>query len=191
MGTSPTYHGSGPGGTGCSSRSLGFRLLMGSPGAGGSSSLGFGSGSLTNGAISGARGAQVVASEDLTRAMVFTPIATAASGLTTIFALATWASRGNRSMELVSRVTICDATSDGTGHDHHVSRHGCLILDRLCYQHGRIRKGQAGCRRTPIIYTIKPESRICLWSCYLLALGSSGKSSINRASQSLRIVRSL
>jgi hypothetical protein len=116
---------------------------MGSPGAGGSSGLGFGSGSLTNGAIGGARSVQVVASEDLTRAMVFTPIATAVSGLTTIFAMATWASRGNRSMELVSHVVMCGSTAHKTGHDHHVSSYCCLILDRICHQHGRIRKGQA------------------------------------------------
>jgi hypothetical protein len=79
---------------------------MGNPGASGSSGLGLSSSWLNNGAIGGARGAQVVASEDLTRAMVFTPIATAACGLTTILAMATWASQGNRQMELVSRITI-------------------------------------------------------------------------------------
>jgi precorrin-6B methylase 2 len=85
---------------------------MGRPGAGGSSGLGFGSGSLTNGAIGGARSVQVIASEGLTSAMVFTPIATAACGLTTIFAMATWASQGNRQMELVSRVVICGSTAE-------------------------------------------------------------------------------
>jgi hypothetical protein len=85
---------------------------MGTPGSGGSSGLGFSSGSLTNGGFGGARGRQVVASEDLTRAMVFTPIATAVSGLTTILAMATWASRGNRPMELVSRVVICVSTAE-------------------------------------------------------------------------------
>jgi len=164
---------------------------MGSPGAGGSSKLGFGSGSLTNGAISGARGAQVVVNEDLTRAMVFTPIATAVSGLTTIFAMATWASRGNRLMELVSRVTISRTSTDESGHDHHVSRHGCLILDRLCYQYGCIRKGQARCGCASIIHTIKPESRLCLWSCYLLALGSGGESSIHKSESVAEICRSL
>lgn len=47
-------------------------------------------------------GGQVVASGDLTRAMVLNPLAAAASGLTTLFAMATWASRGNREMELAS-----------------------------------------------------------------------------------------
>ena len=147
---------------------------MGSPGAGGSSGLGFGSGSLTNGGIGGARSVQVVASEDLTRAMVFTPIATAVSGLTTIFAMATWASRGNRPMELVSRVIICGSTTDETGRDHHVCHYGCLVLDRFRHQYGCIRKGKARCRRAPIIYTIKSESRIRLWSCHILAFGRSG-----------------
>lgn len=76
---------------------------MGSP-----SGLGLSSGSLTNGAIGGARGARVVASEDLTRAMVFNPIAAGVSGLTTIFAMAAWASRGNRAMELVRRSLIVE-----------------------------------------------------------------------------------
>jgi hypothetical protein len=111
---------------------------MGSPESGGSSGLGLSGGSLTNGAIGGARRAQVIASEDLTRAMVFTPIATAVSGLTTIFAMAAWASRGNRPMELVSRVTICRTTTDKAGHDHHGGPHRCLVLDRLCHQHSCI-----------------------------------------------------
>jgi hypothetical protein len=76
-------------------------------------SLGQSNGPFANGPIAGGRGQQVVAGQDLTRAMVFTPIAAAVSGLTTIFTMATWASKGNRPMELVSLRSMSGFLADG------------------------------------------------------------------------------
>ena len=162
-------------------------MLIGSPGAGGSSGLGWSSGFPTSGAINGARLGNVVASEDLTRAMVFTPLATAASGLTTIFAMAAWASRGNREMELVNWVPMCYSPSDETGRDCHVGRHGYPVLDCLRNQHGYIRKSKAGCGCTAIIHTFKPEPSLYIWSCDLLALGRSSMLPINKSESVAKI----
>ena len=59
-------------------------------------------GRVTSGGIASGQNVQVLASEDLTRAMIFSPLGAAVAGLATIIALAAWASRGNRGLGLVS-----------------------------------------------------------------------------------------
>jgi len=134
-------------------------------------------GSGTSGGFTSGRAVQVLVSEDLTRAMIFSPLGAAVAGLATIIALAAWASRGNRGLGLVSKQTMASAlATDTSGSNCPVSHHRLILLDRFRNQHGNIRQSSARCPRSPTLPAIWTGPIVHFWSCNFPSTRCSCKS---------------